>query len=60
MNLEFQAEIRSELTGKPYNQCLDEIYDEQITERMRYEKEARAQYEAEMREQYKADEGAGE
>ena len=59
MNMEFQAEIRSELTGKSYNQCLDEIYDEYLIEQMRYEKEVRAQCEAELREQYETDKGEG-
>jgi hypothetical protein len=63
MSIEFEAEIRSELTGRSYNRCLDELYEEQnnlyedqMIQQMRYEKEAREQYEAEMREVYKHEE----
>ena len=57
MNIEFEAERLSWLTGKTYNRCLDDLYEEQMIERMRYEKEARQQYEAEMREAYEAEVG---
>ena len=60
MNIEFEAERLSWLTGKSYNRCLDDLYEDQMIEQIRYEKEARAQYEAELHEQYEADMSKGE
>jgi len=59
MNIEFEAERLSWLTGKSYNRCFDELYEEQMIEQIRLEKEARAHYEAELREQYETDKGEG-
>jgi hypothetical protein len=63
MSIEFEADRMSDLTGKSFNRCFDELYEQDIIERQRYEEEARKYHEdemrelweAEMREQYEAD-----
>jgi hypothetical protein len=39
----FEAERRAELTGKSFNRCLDEIYEEEMSARQTME-EAECQY----------------
>jgi hypothetical protein len=48
----FEAERRAELTGKSFNRCLDEIYEEEMAERQTMEEAERQHYEQEMQKYY--------
>jgi hypothetical protein len=48
----FEAERRAELTGKSFNRCLDEIYEEEMIARQEMEEAERQHFEQEMREHY--------
>jgi hypothetical protein len=48
----FEAERRAELTGKSFNRCLDEIYEEEMIARQTMEKAEYQHYEYEMQKHY--------
>jgi hypothetical protein len=43
-----KAEYRAWNTGKSFNRCLDEVYEEEMIQKERYERDMRDMYEAEM------------
>jgi hypothetical protein len=51
MNPVAEAERRSEYTGRSFNKCLDDIWEEDM-DRRQYEATERQQYEEEMRQEY--------
>jgi hypothetical protein len=48
----FEAERCSELTGKSFNRCLDEIYEEEMSARQTMEEAERQHFEQEMQKHY--------